>query len=116
MTNAQFDNIIHAPNRLQICALLAPLEDAEFQLLRDALGVSDSVLSKHIKQLEAAGYVKQRKEKSNGRQHTWVYLTKDGREAFENHVQELKHEKMDLLLEKRYQRIMSFGAFTEEVK
>jgi DNA-binding MarR family transcriptional regulator len=85
----QFDSIIHAPNRLQICSLLAPLEDAEFQLIRDQLAVSDSVLSKHVKQLEDAGYLKQRKEKVNGRQRTWLYLTKEGRNAFEGHVAEL---------------------------
>ena len=89
MSIAQFDSIIHAPNRLQICSLLAPLEDAEFQLIRDQLGVSDSVLSKHVKQLEEAGYVKQRKEKVNGRQRTWLYLTEEGREAFAKHVAEL---------------------------
>lgn len=90
MKNVIFDNIIHAPNRLRICALLAPLETAEFQVLRDELAVSDSVLSKHIKQLEMAGYVKQRKDKLNGRQRTWVYLTDDGREAFKAHIEELK--------------------------
>jgi DNA-binding MarR family transcriptional regulator len=89
MNAAQFDSIIHAPKRLQICSLLVPLEDAEFQLIRDQLGVSDSVLSKHVKQLEDAGYVKQRKEKVNGRQRTWLYLTDSGRGAFEGHVAEL---------------------------
>ena len=90
MAQPLFDNIIHAPNRLQICSLLAPLDDAEFQLLRDTLGISDSVLSKHVKQLETAGYVKQRKEKVAGRQRTWVYLTGNGRKAFAGHVSELK--------------------------
>ena len=55
MSEGSFDSTIHAPNRLQICALLAPLDDAEFQFLRDSLEVSDSVLSKHIKHLEEAG-------------------------------------------------------------
>ena len=90
MTKATFDTVIHAPNRLRICAFLRPLEEAEFQIVRDELGVSDSVLSKHIKQLEDAGYVKQRKRKVQGRQRTWVYLTKEGRKAFEGHVKELR--------------------------
>ena len=90
MSKENFDSIIHAPNRLQICSLLAPLDDAEFQFLRDSLGVSDSVLSKHIKQLEEAGYVKQRREKVDGRQRTWVYLTNNGRMAFSGHVEALK--------------------------
>ncbi len=90
MKTSRFDNIIHAPNRLQICAFLVQLDEAEFQLLRDELVVSDSVLSKHIKQLEKFGYLKLRKSTVNGRQRTWVYLTGEGRQAFNNHVKELK--------------------------
>ena len=90
MSPPLFDAVIHAPNRLQICAFLAPLQEAEFQILRDELDVSDSVLSKHIKQLENAGYVKQRKSTVNGRQRTWVYLTGEGRHAFKDHIEELK--------------------------
>lgn len=90
MKDLRLDAIIHSPNRLQICSLLAPIETAEFQVLRNELGVSDSVLSKHIKQLEKAGYVKQRKKKFAGRQRTWVYLTNKGRKAFKIHVEELK--------------------------
>jgi DNA-binding MarR family transcriptional regulator len=90
MKMPRFDTVIHAPNRLRICAFLAPLEEAEFQVLRAELDVSDSVLSKHIKQLEEVGYVKQRKSKMNGRQRTWACLTDKGRKAFEDHVEELK--------------------------
>jgi DNA-binding MarR family transcriptional regulator len=90
LLKASFDPIIHAPNRLQICAFLAPLQEAEFQVLRDELEVSDSVLSKHLKQLEDAGYVKQRKKKVNGRQRTLVYLTRKGRQAFEGHAEALR--------------------------
>jgi DNA-binding MarR family transcriptional regulator len=90
MIPPQFDTVIHAPNRLQICAFLASLQEAEFQVLRDELGVSDSVLSKHIKQLENAAYVKQRKGKLNGRQRTWLSLTTEGYRAFKKHVEVLK--------------------------
>ncbi len=91
MNKAKFDNVIHAPNRLQICAFLAPLQEAEFQVLRDELGVSDSVLSKHLKQLEEVGYVAFRKGAVSGRQRMWASLTTSGRKAFAGHVQELKH-------------------------
>ncbi|MBT5874344.1 MAG: transcriptional regulator [Candidatus Latescibacteria bacterium] len=90
MKMVQFDTVIHAPNRLQICAFLAPLEEAEFKALRQALEVSDSVLSKHIKQLEDAGYVKQRKSTVDGRQRTWASLTDPGRAAFAQHVAALR--------------------------
>ena len=89
MTEALLNTVIHAPNRLRICALLTPLQEAEFQVLRDELGVSDSVLSKHLKQLEVAGYVAFRRGAVNGRQRLWASLTKSGREAFAGHVEAL---------------------------
>jgi DNA-binding MarR family transcriptional regulator len=85
----QFDAVIHAPGRLQICAILSAADEAEFALLRESLGVSDSVLSKHLKQLEEAGYIRLRKQAHAGRQRTWLSLTEAGRAAFAAHVAEL---------------------------
>lgn len=85
----QFDGVIHAPGRLQICALLSASDEAEFAMLRDALQVSDSVLSKHLKLLEEEGYVQPRKAAVGGRQRTWLSLTPKGHQAFAAHVAEL---------------------------
>lgn len=84
-----FDAVIHAPGRLQICAILSSVADAEFAMIRDAIKVSDSVLSKHLKQLEEAGYITLSKAAQDGRQRTWAGLTAKGRKAFEAHVAEL---------------------------
>ncbi len=84
-----FDPVIHAPGRLQICAILSSVDEAEFALLRDSLKVSDSVLSKHLKQLEEAGYVKLAKTPMDGRSRTWASLTPAGKKAFAAHVAEL---------------------------
>lgn len=84
-----FDAVIHAPGRLQICAILASVDDAEFATVRDAIGVSDSVMSKHVKQLEDAGYVAVSKAAAGGRQRTWLALTAAGKRAFKAHVAEL---------------------------
>ena len=89
MTEQALDSIIHAPGRLQICGLLASAREADFVTLRDILGVSDSVMSKHIKLLEEAGYVTIRKATHNSRQKTWASLTASGRKAFTAHVAEL---------------------------
>ncbi|MBI2261194.1 MAG: transcriptional regulator [Caulobacterales bacterium] len=86
----QFDPVIHAPGRLQICAILSAADEAEFAMVRDAIAVSDSVLSKHLKQLEDAGYVRLRKQAHAGRQRTWLSLTPAGRAAFGAHVAELQ--------------------------
>jgi DNA-binding MarR family transcriptional regulator len=90
MNRNGFDEVIHAPNRLQICAYLASLFEIEFVTLRDFLGVSDSVLSKHLKLLADAGYLDVIKRAENGRQRTWIALNKDGRRAYQNHVRELR--------------------------
>lgn len=71
--------------------MLSLLEEAEFQVLREELAVSDSVLSKQISQLVEAGYVKLRKAAVNGRQRTWAQLTDVGRDAFNRHVEALQH-------------------------
>ncbi|MCC4293053.1 transcriptional regulator [Brevundimonas aurantiaca] len=89
MSAPVFDALIHAPGRLQICAMLSAADEVEFGVVRDGVGVSDSVMSKHVKQLEEAGYVKLRKAAFAGRQRTWLVLTPTGREAFAGHVAEL---------------------------
>ena len=86
----QFDPVIHAPGRLQICAILSATDEAEFAMVREAIAVSDSVLSKHLKQLEDAGYIRLRKQASDGRQRTWLALLPAGRKAFAAHVAELQ--------------------------
>lgn len=91
MTSANFNPLIHAQHRLQICAILALTSELEFKVLRDKLMVSDSVLSKHLKSLEEANYVRLTKRKEMGRQRTWLSLTSDGRIAYSEHVKALQN-------------------------
>lgn len=90
MSGAAFDPVIHPLNRLQICAVLAPHDDVEFAVVREEVGVSDSVLSKQVRHLEEAGYVKVRKAVSDTRQRTWLSLTPAGRKAFSGHLAALR--------------------------
>jgi DNA-binding MarR family transcriptional regulator len=86
----RFDAVVHAAPRLQVCGLLAAVDSMDFAAVRDAVGVSDSVLSKHVKQLEEAGYVAVRKATIASRQRTSLALTKAGKQAFSAHVAELR--------------------------
>ncbi|GGS65031.1 MarR family transcriptional regulator [Planobispora rosea] len=86
----ELDPVIHAPVRLQIVALLAAAEEAEFGFVRDQVGVSDSVLSKHASALETAGYVKIRKGYVGKRPRTWLKLSDQGRRAYLAHVAALQ--------------------------
>lgn len=87
---AEFNELIHAPVRLRICAGLAPLQWAEFAQLRESLEVSDSVLSKHLKQLSGAGYLQMERFTRKGRSHVRLALTKSGRKAYVGHVAALR--------------------------
>ncbi len=81
-----FDELIHERTRLQLCGLLAAVVEAEFATLRDSLSISDSAMSKHLKALEAAGYVTLRRQREDSRTFTLVAMTDVGRHAFCGHV------------------------------
>lgn len=85
-----FDETIHAPNRLRICATLYAVDEAEFGTVRELLGVAPSVLSKHVAVLTEAGYVTQRRATRDTRQRVWLRLTKEGRTAYESHLTALR--------------------------
>lgn len=90
MTTARFDEVVHAPHRLRVCALLAELTSADFSRIRDTVGLSDSALSKHLSTLEDHGYVTLRKTGRDGRTYTSVSLTALGRRAYRGHVAALE--------------------------
>ena len=88
--SSAIDPALHAPARLQIAAVLARVTKAEFAVLKDVTGVSDSVLSKHLAALSEAGYVKLSKAARDGRQRTWASLTRTGAKAFKSHMAALQ--------------------------
>ena len=87
---AELDEHIVAPARLKLMTTLTAVSEAEFATVRAALGVSDSVLSKHLGALEEAGYVTRRKGAHRGRRTTWISLSARGREALRAHVAALR--------------------------
>jgi DNA-binding transcriptional ArsR family regulator len=90
MTKPRFDELIHAPTRLSIIALLAASEWATFVFIRDSVGLSDSALSKQLTTLDEAGYIELRKAFVGKRPRTSARVTTVGRAAFEQHVAALQ--------------------------
>lgn len=86
----RLDEVIHTPVRFSIVAALTDVDEAAFPHLRDAIEVSDSVLSKHATRLEEAGYVKIRKGYVGKRPRTWISLTSAGRTAYQDHLNALR--------------------------
>lgn len=90
MTMPGFDLVIHPEPRLRICAFLLGAEQVGFSTIRDELGYSDSMLSKQLRTLAEAGYVRTNKEREVPRPRTWVSLTAAGREATRGHLAALQ--------------------------
>jgi DNA-binding MarR family transcriptional regulator len=94
VTTPRFDDLIHAPARLRICGLLRPVNQMDFAVLRDTLGLSDATLSKHLKALAEAKYISLIKaasaSRTDARRLTWVALTPAGRNAFDAHLRALQ--------------------------
>ncbi|UKA58623.1 winged helix-turn-helix domain-containing protein [Arthrobacter sp. FW306-2-2C-D06B] len=86
----KLNELIHSPVRFSIMAALARAESLDFKDLRDAIQVSDSVLSKQLAALEKAGYVKIRKSFAGKMPRTSASLTPHGREAWNGHLQTLR--------------------------
>lgn len=85
-----FDEVIHAPQRLRICAMLSAARKVEFGLLQDRLGLSKSALSKHLTQLAEAGYVSQERAVRDSHSRLRLSLTREGARAYSAHVQALQ--------------------------
>ncbi|GAA4925842.1 hypothetical protein GCM10023224_00570 [Streptomonospora halophila] len=87
MPEPRFDELIHASTRLSVMAMIAAGKGVEFRFIRDEVGVSDSVLSKHLSALESAGYLTVRKvDLGRGWRRTLVDITEQGDAAFRGHV------------------------------
>ena len=85
-----FDEVIHAPQRLRICAVLSTARRVEFGFLQDRLELSKSALSKHLTQLAEAGYVHQERAVRDSRSRLWLSLTPQGTRAYTAHVKALQ--------------------------
>ena len=85
------DPVIHPLPRMSVCSMLAAGADwVEFAAVRDSTELSDSMLSKHSRALEDAGYVEIRKGAVGRRPRTWLRITRRGRRAFLAHVAALR--------------------------
>lgn len=82
----RLDEVIHSPLRLSIASALSAVDKAEFRAVRDAVEISDSLLSKQVALLEQAGYIKVSKDRVGRRPRTWLALNDTGREALAAHL------------------------------
>jgi DNA-binding MarR family transcriptional regulator len=73
---------------------LRGVDELDFAVVRDTLGISDAALSKHLKVLATEGFLESKKvasvARTDSRRITWLRLTDWGRRAFDAHVRALR--------------------------
>ena len=87
---AEIDRVIHEPGRLMIVALLAAVQEADFQYLRQATGLTQGNLSAHLSKLEEARYVAIEKTFRGKYPLTICRLTDRGREVLDTYRKVIK--------------------------
>jgi DNA-binding transcriptional ArsR family regulator len=86
----RLDSLLHEGARLGIVSMLAAVESLTFTELRDKMEMTDGNLSVHLRKLEEAGYVAIDKQFVARRPQTSCRLTKSGRKAFTQYLDQLE--------------------------
>ncbi|HSN48797.1 MAG TPA: transcriptional regulator [Flavobacterium sp.] len=84
--NKAFDHRI----RLGIMSVLMVNESADFSSLKELLGVTDGNLASHTKALEIENYIAIEKQFIGKKPNTSYRTTKEGRKAFQDHIEALE--------------------------
>lgn len=86
----RLDDTTHQRTRLGILAILSENTRADFAFLRDALGLTDGNLSRHLSVLDDAGLVSVTKVFEGRRPRTWVKATRQGAAALDRELHALR--------------------------
>lgn len=97
-----WDKAFSAPARFAIAVALEATSVIDFTELRKALGISATLMSKHVSVLEDAGYVEISKVVFRRRVKTELRVTNAGHVALENHRAFLE-------------RVAAFGSSREKI-
>ena len=84
--NKAFENRV----RLGIMSALIANERVEYNRLKELLNVTDGNLASHLKALEKVEYISIEKTFVGRKPNTKYTITKQGKEAFKQHIDELE--------------------------
>ena len=86
----ELNPIIHTPLRLSVVTLLAQVEEADFNYLKNETGATPGNLSVQLDKLSEAGYIRITKSFEGKRPRTTASLTEKGHTALEEYIETLK--------------------------
>ena len=84
------DDVVHQRVRLGILTVAHEARRVEFGFLRTNLALTAGNLSQHLSVLENAGLITIEKGYAGKRGRTWITLTKAGRAALRDEIDQLK--------------------------
>jgi DNA-binding transcriptional ArsR family regulator len=88
---ASLDRLVHEPARMAILTVLAACDKADFVFLVNVTGLTKGNLSSHLTKLQQGGLVEAEKQLEGGYPVTYLKLTPEGRDRFEEHWRRLAH-------------------------
>ena len=80
------DDLVHSPVRFALMSALNSVDQADYQTIKQSLGLSYALLTKHATILEHAGYLRTIKEFAAKTPRTSYALTAKGRSAYTAHL------------------------------
>lgn len=83
------DKAFESRVRLGIMSVLTASGQADFNTLKEMLGVSDGNLASHIRALEYLGYIETQKQFIGRKPNTSYSVTDSGQKAFSAHIEAL---------------------------
>jgi DNA-binding transcriptional ArsR family regulator len=86
----ELDPILHSQLRLAVVSILATVESADFNYLKEETGATSGNLSVQINKLREAGYIEVNKKFKGNYPHTTCRITKLGTQKFREYVEALQ--------------------------
>ncbi|MBL7112356.1 MAG: transcriptional regulator [Bacteroidales bacterium] len=84
------DPILHSQLRLAVVSILATVESADFNYLKEETGATSGNLSVQINKLKEAGYIEVTKKFKGNYPHTTCRITRSGTQKFREYVEALQ--------------------------
>ena len=86
----ELDPILHSQLRLAVISILATVDSADFNYLKEETGATSGNLSVQINKLKEAGYISVTKKFKGNYPHTTCRITKLGSQKFREYIEALQ--------------------------
>lgn len=86
----RLDKVLHSRVRTALMSALLALKEADFNMLKELLDLTDGNLITHLRVLQEAGYIAGRREGRGRSASSTYWVTEGGKRAFQMYVEALE--------------------------